>query len=216
MNGESPPAKSLSSSLSVASEYSLYSKLYFTATSGGSSSSNSSTSVQPTPSLAMEEVGGSNTGSSSGNTPPLPLLPLTLFDLDTDGHHSVCAVCGDGGNILLCDAPDCPKAFHSACLEELNEDLPGDDDDSEWLCPPCCRRPLPRNAVLPYFLREARARAESSSCLTAAAAAPPSTTSTHHHQGEGQACHICGVLCPKLSLSTFLLTTQPRLLQHLC
>jgi hypothetical protein len=80
--------------------------------------------------------------------------PSDTFALDTDGHHSVCAVCGDGGDILICDAPLCPKAYHGACLEEINEEVPGEEEESEWYCPPCCKRALPRSAALSCWERE--------------------------------------------------------------
>ncbi|RLN34017.1 increased DNA methylation 1 [Panicum miliaceum] len=50
------------------------------------------------------------------------------------GGDSVCSVCNDGGELLLCD--HCPSAFHHDCLGLPGPEAAGGDDD--WFCP-CCR-----------------------------------------------------------------------------
>jgi hypothetical protein len=67
------------------------------------------------------------------------------FDLDEDGHHSICSFCGDGGDIVLCDT--CPKSFHEACLATLESPPPPDDPGTQWRCPPCAGHPLPATAA---------------------------------------------------------------------
>ena len=38
-------------------------------------------------------------------------------------HDNVCAVCGVGGNLLLCEAPSCTTAVHASCLALTNAEL---------------------------------------------------------------------------------------------
>jgi len=46
-------------------------------------------------------------------------------------HQEYCEVCGQGGEIILCDY--CPKAYHLVCLDpELDEPPEG-----KWACPSC-------------------------------------------------------------------------------
>lgn len=50
--------------------------------------------------------------------------------LDTDdGNDNVCQVCGDGGELVLCDS--CPAAFHTGCLDL--DSIP----DGDWFCYRC-------------------------------------------------------------------------------
>lgn len=125
-------------SLSVALEASLFEELY----SKEVQSKPSSTAPRSSHVVSLQGDGASSTS------------PSNAFALDTDGHHSVCAVCGDGGDILICDAPLCPRAYHGACLEEINEEVPAEEEESEWYCPPCCKRALPRSAALSRWEKE--------------------------------------------------------------
>ncbi len=43
---------------------------------------------------------------------PVKLLP----ELDVDRHEDDCFVCGDGGELLLCDRQMCSKAYHLPCI----------------------------------------------------------------------------------------------------
>lgn len=49
--------------------------------------------------------------------------------LDTGDSDDSCTVCGDDGELLLCDR--CPRAFHTACLEL--QYIP----EGDWYCPYC-------------------------------------------------------------------------------
>ena len=69
------------------------------------------------------------------------------FALDSDGHHGICAYCGEGGDIILCDAPSCPFSFHIPCLATLHAPPPPDDEATPWRCPPCSGKPLPPDAA---------------------------------------------------------------------
>lgn len=46
-------------------------------------------------------------------------------------HVYWCAICNDGGNLLLCDT--CPKTYHKDCINL--EEVP----DGHWECPKCVR-----------------------------------------------------------------------------
>ncbi|GAV62693.1 PHD domain-containing protein [Cephalotus follicularis] len=49
--------------------------------------------------------------------------------LTTGGSDDMCAVCGGGGSLLLCDG--CPRAFHQACLGLQCA------PEGDWHCPNC-------------------------------------------------------------------------------
>ena len=34
-------------------------------------------------------------------------------DLDVDGHHKFCYLCGDGGDLVVCEG--CPNSVHAGC-----------------------------------------------------------------------------------------------------
>jgi hypothetical protein len=34
-------------------------------------------------------------------------------ELESEDH---CFICGDGGSLMLCDAPGCPKVYHAPCI----------------------------------------------------------------------------------------------------
>lgn len=44
-------------------------------------------------------------------------------------HEDTCFWCGDGGELVMCDEKDCPKAYHLDCLEI--KDIPR----TKWSCP---------------------------------------------------------------------------------
>ena len=46
-------------------------------------------------------------------------------------HQEFCEVCGQGGEIILCDT--CPRAYHLVCLEPELEEAP----EGKWSCPKC-------------------------------------------------------------------------------
>ena len=47
-------------------------------------------------------------------------------------NNDLCAVCGEGGNLVCCDS--CPKAYHKKCLPELRANgIP----TGLWQCPQC-------------------------------------------------------------------------------
>ncbi|XP_039130590.1 uncharacterized protein LOC120266985 isoform X2 [Dioscorea cayenensis subsp. rotundata] len=68
-----------------------------------------------------------------------PIMDLSLHELSiilsggqnltTMLSEEKCAICGDGGELIPCDA--CPKAFHTVCLDI--QCLP----EGEWRCPYC-------------------------------------------------------------------------------
>lgn len=70
-------------------------------------------------------------------------LKLANGQLCIAGHSDdMCAVCGDGGDLILC--PECPRSYHKGCLpseDESGEKKDGSDpSDNKWRCPECCNR----------------------------------------------------------------------------
>nr|GEV28981.1 protein chromatin remodeling 4-like isoform X1 [Tanacetum cinerariifolium] len=49
-----------------------------------------------------------------------------------DGSYYECTVCDLGGDLLCCD--ECPKTYHTACLDPPLERIPS----GKWQCPDCC------------------------------------------------------------------------------
>jgi hypothetical protein len=39
----------------------------------------------------------------------------------TDGHHVYCVECGAPGNLIMCDAKDCPRSYHCSCVGLSND-----------------------------------------------------------------------------------------------
>eukprot|EP00823_Brevimastigomonas_motovehiculus_P002732 TRINITY_DN1643_c0_g1_i1.p1 TRINITY_DN1643_c0_g1~~TRINITY_DN1643_c0_g1_i1.p1 ORF type:complete len:470 (+),score=195.62 TRINITY_DN1643_c0_g1_i1:62-1471(+) len=48
---------------------------------------------------------------------------------DEDAADDFCFVCGDGGNLILCDYSGCPKVYHASCVKM--DTVP----DGAWECP---------------------------------------------------------------------------------
>nr|GMC91822.1 uncharacterized protein LOC109158230 [Ipomoea batatas] len=59
----------------------------------------------------------------------IALMLASGQSITTNNSDDMCAVCGDGGELILCDG--CPQAFHAACLGL--ECAPS----SNWLCAHC-------------------------------------------------------------------------------
>ncbi|KAD5961561.1 hypothetical protein E3N88_13034 [Mikania micrantha] len=59
----------------------------------------------------------------------IALLLANGQSITTSSSDDMCAICGDRGELIICDG--CPRAFHTACLEL--EGIPCED----WKCPYC-------------------------------------------------------------------------------
>ncbi|XP_057801457.1 uncharacterized protein LOC131016754 isoform X2 [Salvia miltiorrhiza] len=71
-----------------------------------------------------------NIYTSSGLTlHDIALMLANGQSLPSSGSDDMCAVCGDGGELIICNG--CPRAFHAACLGL--QCLPAND----WYCPHC-------------------------------------------------------------------------------
>ena len=53
---------------------------------------------------------------------------LATCDRDLDGKMELCFECGQGGTLICCDTPACPRAYHAGCA-----DLAAAPED-EWHC----------------------------------------------------------------------------------
>ncbi|KAL1565928.1 hypothetical protein AAHA92_01602 [Salvia divinorum] len=71
-----------------------------------------------------------NIYTSSGITlHDIALMLANGQSLPSSGSDDMCAVCGDGGELILCNG--CPRAFHADCL---GLQCP---PESDWYCPHC-------------------------------------------------------------------------------
>jgi hypothetical protein len=53
-----------------------------------------------------------------------------------------CLVCKNGGDLVCCDFPDCPKVYHSTCLK-ITETKNGEFFCSKHFCLDCCPKGEP-------------------------------------------------------------------------
>jgi hypothetical protein len=66
------------------------------------------------------------------------LAPLNSFTKDeSDGHHSSCSYCHQGGEMVLCDG--CPRVYHHTCIQNVK---PPNliDPDVPWWCEACIKK----------------------------------------------------------------------------
>eukprot|EP00897_Mesotaenium_endlicherianum_P002171 jgi/Mesen1/1982/ME000147S01076 len=68
-------------------------------------------------------------GVSSYSVHLEPRGSAQLQEVEVDYSDDVCRVCGDGGELICCDA--CPATFHFKCIGI--EDVP----EGDWFCPSC-------------------------------------------------------------------------------
>jgi len=79
------------------------------------------------------------------------------WELDGDGDEILCRWCGDGGELMLCDAPAgqggaragarCPKGFCTECVEKAlggAAELKRIQGQESWTCFACDPAPLQR------------------------------------------------------------------------
>ena len=78
------------------------------------------------PSLSLSD----DNSKSTDNKSPSLLNKKTKREKEKTNRES-CAICRDGGDLLLCD--NCPKSFHMECLKLKKEDIP----EGSWYCPTC-------------------------------------------------------------------------------
>jgi hypothetical protein len=72
--------------------------------------------------------------SSSGNGRNKQKKAAEPTRLHLDDYDEVCCICGDGGELLMCDAKVCgsfcTRGYHAACVHLLPEEVP-----KRWICP---------------------------------------------------------------------------------
>lgn len=110
--------------------------------------------------MGMNGVGMGARGMGYGGKtqPGLPGVPQALLppeggdvfmDMGSDQEEEeeestvsidYCMVCGEGGTLVLCDFPQCPRAYHQACVmptfpTKLDAHPSNADLDDPWFCP---------------------------------------------------------------------------------
>lgn len=74
--------------------------------------------------------------TSSGLTlHDIALMLANGRNIANSNSDDMCAVCGDGGELIICDG--CPRAFHPACLSLQS------GPTSDWHCPYCLDKSFP-------------------------------------------------------------------------
>lgn len=100
--------------------------------SGSTNGMSLGTPVKETSSASVKDNASvTNTVSHTNNTGKRK-------DVDSqDTHEDICFICNDGGVLLMCDYPGCPKSYHQQCLRgfEGASDDDEEDDEKEWYCP---------------------------------------------------------------------------------
>ncbi len=106
-----------------------------------------------------------NSGARKGTRGHVPVVPSGIAEMRLSGRKEIprsgsldedsigsdeeedvemeyCFVCGDGGTLVLCDFPKCPRAYHQACVAptfpQLLDEAPGTSAealDDPWFCP---------------------------------------------------------------------------------
>lgn len=68
------------------------------------------------------------------------------FTVDADGSHNSCTLCGDRGNVTVCDTKSCPHVYHKTCLQKW--DLPAPKSKkAKWYCASCSSSQLPADCA---------------------------------------------------------------------
>ena len=90
-----------------------------------------------------------------------------LFHHSSDGKHENCAICGEGGTLILCDKNDCPLVYHDKCIRTAGLPTPIIDTfDSIWFCARCDGKSrLPLDAAIVSFEKLHKASKKKSSLL---------------------------------------------------
>jgi hypothetical protein len=68
---------------------------------------------------------------------PRPQRPPSLATADDDEADDYCYICADGGDLMCCDTPGCPRVYHEKCLKDAGWDNIPEDDEAKWECPNC-------------------------------------------------------------------------------
>jgi hypothetical protein len=81
-------------------------------------------------------AGGAGSGAAAGGR-------KGGAEVDSD---DMCAVCGDGGDLIICDAKGCKRVYHAVCAE-LSEIPSGSWECSVHFCSVCGTRVQDSNSV---------------------------------------------------------------------
>ncbi|KAL3536373.1 hypothetical protein ACH5RR_004834 [Cinchona calisaya] len=89
--------------------------------------------------------------TSSGLTlHDIALMLANGRNIDNSNCDDICAVCGGGGELIICDG--CPRAFHPACLGLQSSTA------SDWHCPFCLDKSFPARKASgrPFIIHQTR------------------------------------------------------------
>ena len=91
------------------------------------------------------------------------------FVIGDDGKHGLCAICADGGELIICDNEKCPLVYHVQCIQSARLPEPI-DDDTEWFCTRCdgnhmINRGLPDDAAILSFEHIQRMKSKHSTVI---------------------------------------------------
>lgn len=56
-------------------------------------------------------------------------MKINVYYIIIQSYDNECNICNQGGKLLLCDFPDCTKAYHQCCVGII---IPPSDN---WICP---------------------------------------------------------------------------------